>query len=62
MGIIKKQYSDYTERVENTVDRVVDNMNVEDLVKYAASSLKDYYINVASSKEVEQLLHDNEPL
>ena len=62
MGIIKKQYSDYTERVENTVDRVVDNMNVEDLVKYAASSLKDYYVNVASSEEVEQLLHDNEPL
>ena len=62
MGIVKKQYSDYTERVENTVDRVVDNMNVEDLVKYAASSLKDYYINVASSKEVEQLLYENRPL
>ena len=62
MGIIKKQYSDYTERVENTVDRVVDNMNVEDLVKYAASSLKDYYINVASREEVEQLLYDNRPL
>ena len=62
MGIIKKQYSDYTERVENTVDRVVDNMNVEDLVKYAASSLKDYYVNVASREEVEQLLYDNRPL
>jgi|TARA_R110000744_G_scaffold199173_1_gene318410 hypothetical protein len=62
MGIIKKQYSDYTERVENTVDRVVDSMNVEDLVKYAASSLKDYYINVASREEVEQLLYDNRPL
>jgi hypothetical protein len=62
MGIVKKQYSDYIERIENTVDRVVDNMDVRHLVEYTASSLKDYYVNVASSEEVEQLLHDNEPL
>ena len=62
MGIVKKQYSDYIERIENTVDRVVDNMDVKNLVEYTAFSLKDYYVNVASSEEVEQLLHDNEPL
>ena len=62
MSIVKEQYSEYIERIEDTVDRVVDNMDVKDLVEYTASSLKDYYINVASSEEVEQLLHDNEPL
>ena len=62
MSIVKKQYSEHIERIEDAVDRVVNNMDVKDLVKYTASSLKDYYVNVASSEEVEQLLHDNEPL
>ena len=52
----------YIERIEDTVDIVVDNMDVKDLVAYTASSLKDYYVNVASEEEVEELLRDNEPL
>ena len=52
----------YIERIEDTVDIVVDNMDVKDLVAYTASSLIDYYVNVASEEEVEELLRDNEPL
>ena len=52
----------YIERIEDTVDIVVDNMDVKDLVAYTASSLKDYYVNVASEEEVEELLRENEPL
>ena len=52
----------YIERIEDTVDIVVDNMDVKDLVPYTASSLKDYYVNVASEEEIEELLRDNEPL
>jgi len=61
MSIVKKQYSEHIERIEDAVDRVVKNMDVKDLVKYTASSLKDYYVNVASSKEVDQLLYTNRP-
>ena len=43
----------FIERIEDTVDIVVDNMDVKDLVAYTASSLKDYYVNVASEEEVE---------
>ena len=52
----------FIERIEDTVDIVVDNMDVKDLVEYTAHSLKDYYVNVASEEEVEELLRDNEPL
>ena len=52
----------YIERIEDTVDIVVDNMDVKDLVAYTAISLKDYYVNVASEEEIEELLRDNEPL
>ena len=52
----------FIERIEDTVDIVVDNMDVKYLVAYTASSLKDYYVNVASEEEVEELLRDNEPL
>lgn len=52
----------YIERIEDTVDIVVDNMDVKDLVQYTAHSLKDYYVNVASEEEIEELLRDNEPL
>ena len=52
----------YIERIEDVVDIVVDNMDVKDLVQYTAHSLKDYYVNVASEEEVEELLRDNEPL
>ena len=63
MSVVKEQYSErYIERIEDTVDIVVDNMDVKDLVEYTASSLKDYYVNVASEEEIEELLRDNEPL
>ena len=52
----------YIERIEDTVDIVVDNMDLEDLIQYTAHSLKDYYVNVASEEEIEELLRDNEPL
>ena len=52
----------YIERIEDTVDIVVDNMDVKDLVQYTAHSLKDYYVNVASEEEIEELLRDNETL
>ena len=52
----------FIERIEDTVDIVVDNMDVKDLVAYTAHSLKDYYVNVASVEEIEELLRDNEPL
>ena len=62
MSIAKEQYSEYIERIEDTVDRVVDNMDVKDLVEYTASSLKDYYVNVASREEIDQLLNNDESL
>ena len=52
----------FIERIEDTVDIVVDNMDVKDLVEYTAHSLKDYYVNVASVEEIEELLRDKEPL
>ena len=52
----------FIERIEDTVDIVVDNMDVKDLVQYTAHSLKDYYVNVASVEEIDELLRDNEPL
>ena len=52
----------FIERIEDTVDIVVDNMDVKDLVEYTAHSLKDYYVNVASVEEIDELLRDNEPL
>ena len=52
----------FIERIADTVDIVVDNMDVKDLVEYTAHSLKDYYVNVASVEEIDELLRDNEPL
>ena len=52
----------YIERIEDTVDIVVDNMDVKDLVAYTASSLKDYYVNVAPDEEVDEFLKENEEL
>ena len=62
MSIVKEQYSDYIQSIEDAVDRVVDNMDIKDLVEYTASSLKDYYVNVASREEIDQLLSNDEPL
>ena len=62
MSIVKEQYSDYIQSIEDAVDRVVDNMDIKDLVEYTASSLKDYYVNVASREEIDQLLNNDESL
>jgi len=49
----------YIRRVEETVDIVVENMDVKDLIQYTAHSLKDYYVNVAPSEEVDEFLEEN---
>ena len=54
MSIVKELWIDNrTQRIEDTVDRKVDNMNEDSLVEYVQTNLKDYYNNVASEEEVE---------
>tara|TARA_R100000656_G_scaffold67065_1_gene50838 strand:+ start:514 stop:702 length:189 start_codon:yes stop_codon:yes gene_type:complete len=62
MSIVKEQYSEYIERIEDAVVCVVDNMDLNALTQYAVQQMSDYFINKASSEEIEQLLNDNEPL
>ena len=62
MSIVKEQYSEYIERIEDAVDIHVDRMTVGELLEYTAQNMKDYFVNKASSEEIEQLLNDNEPL
>ena len=62
MSIVKEQYSEYMERIEDAVDIHVDRMTVGELLEYTAQNMKDYFVNKASSEEIEQLLNDNEPL
>lgn len=62
MSIVKEQYSEYIERIEDAVVCVVDNMDLSALTQYAVQQMSDYFINKASSEEIEQLLNDNEPL
>ena len=62
MSIVKEQYSEYIERIEDAVDIHVDRMTVWELLEYTAQNMKDYFVNKASSEEIEQLLNDNEPL
>lgn len=52
----------FIERIEDTVDIVVGKMSMEELIEYTAHSSKDYYVNVASVEEVEELLRNHEPL
>ena len=48
-SIVKELWVDNrTQRIEETVDRKVDNMNEDSLIEYVKTSLKDYYNNVAS--------------
>ena len=61
MSIVKEQYSEYIERIEDAVVCVVDNMDLNALTQYAVQQMSDYFINKASSEEIEQLLNDNEP-
>ena len=62
MSIIKEQYSDYIQSIEDAVDIQVDKMTVGELLEYTAQNMKDYFVNKASNEEIEQLLNDNEPL
>ena len=62
MSVAKEQYSEYIERIEDAVDIHVDQMTVKELLEYTAQNMKDYFVNKASSEEIEQLLNDNEPL
>lgn len=62
MSIAKKQYSEHIERIEDAVVYAVDDMDLNALTQYAVQQMSDYFINKASSEEIEQLLKDNEPL
>ena len=63
MSIVKELWVDNrTQRIEDTVDRKVDNMNEDSLIEYAKISLKDYYNNVASEEEIDEFLKENEYL
>ena len=63
MSIVKELWVDNrTQRIEDTVDRKVDNMNEDSLIEYVKTSLKDYYNNVASEEEIDEFLKVNEYL
>ena len=62
-SIVKEIWVDNrTQRIEDTVDRKVDNMNEDSLIEYTKTSLKDYYNNVASEEEIDEFLKVNEYL
>ena len=62
-SIVKELWIDNrTQRIEDTVDRKVDNMNEDSLIEYTKTSLKDYYNNVASEEEIDEFLKVNEYL
>ena len=62
-SIVKELWVDNrTQRIEDTVDRKVDNMNEDSLIEYVKTSLKDYYNNVASEEEIDEFLKVNEYL
>ena len=62
-SIVKELWVDNrTQRIEDTVDRKVDNMNEDSLIEYVKTSLKDYYNNVASEEEIDEFLKENEYL
>ena len=62
-SIVKELWVDErTQRIEDTVDRHVDNMNTDGLLEYAKTSMKDYYNNVASEEEIDEFLKVNEYL
>ena len=62
MSIAKKQYSEHIERIEDAVVCAVDDMDLNALTQYAVQQMSDYFINKASSEEIEQLLKNNKPL
>ena len=62
-SIVKELWVDNRiQRIEETVDRKVDNMNEDELIESVKTSLKDYYNNVASEEEIDEFLKVNEYL
>jgi len=63
MSIVKELWIDNRiQRIEDTVDRHVDDLDMEGLLEYAKTNMKDYYNNVASEEEVDEFIKDNEYL
>ena len=63
MSIVKELWSDNRiQRIEDTVDRHVDDLDMDGLLEYAKTNMKDYYNNVASEEEVDKFVKDNEYL
>ena len=63
MSIVKELWIDNrTQRIEDTVDRHVDDIDMDGLLEYAKTNMKDYYNNVASEEEVDKFIKDNEYL
>ena len=62
-SIVKEIWVDNRiQRIEETVDRKVDNMNEDALIESVKTSMKDYYNNVASEEEIDEFLKENEYL
>jgi len=63
MSIVKELWIDNrTQRIEDTVDRHVDDMDMDGLLEHTKTNMKDYYNNVASEEEVDKFIKDNEYL
>jgi len=63
MSIVKELWIDNrTQRIEDTVDRHVDDMDMDGLLEHTKTNMKDYYVNVASEEEVDKFIKDNEYL
>ena len=63
MSIVKELWIDNRiQRIEDTVDRHVDDLDMDGLLEYAKTNMKDYYNNVASEEEVDKFVKDNEYL
>jgi len=63
MSIVKELWVDErTQRIEDTVDRHVDDIDMDGLLEYTKTNMKDYYLNVASEEEVDLFLKENEYL
>ena len=62
-SIVKEIWVDErTQRIEDTVDRHVDDIDMDGLLEYTKTNMKDYYLNVASEEEVDKFIKDNEYL
>ena len=63
MGIVKELADDRrNERLDESITRHVDNMNLDQLKDYVISDMTDYYYYKASEEKVEQFIKTNEYL